>query len=386
MKRVFAVFLCIPLLLSGCFGGIFDAEENAGLNTLLDKFGGNSTPVEDTMETVPGTPEHIQNWTDPMENIPQPTQYHIDEELELALGYIGIEIIPPEDTLDEEPAQIPMDGLWNTERTNKYKGTVTVDNLQDYFAMYARDADLTVLPPVFEPTWEPIGGTADAAAQMNFYDVYNLQYSLNEKIEKIIDKTIDAHNAPLSWGDNGYIDVWFFGQINWELSMVASLTEDGNFENVASGVGMALEFFGAKDVQVVRNAAHDYTVTYNGDTEDRCLCDPTTGSMQLVKRVGGQADELFEFLVLADGRRIWQTDRIRIVAWVDGENLLGFTYTILKDGQPGYTVDDLVFPDGSACDEAWATERGNFSQQFVYDGQTLTVSWGDQTVVASVNQ
>lgn len=383
MKRIFAMLLCVVLLLTGCFN---DQGEPGGQNVLdnfLDSFQGGSMPDDGLRETVPGTPSHILEWTDPLEGIPQPDQYAFDEDYLLAMSLIGMEPIPPEDELEDAPSRIPTDGLWNTERTYSYQGTLTEENLQDYLAMYARDTDLTAMPPIMEPAAEPIGGVQEEVT-LNFYDGYNLQYSLNGNIERIIEKNIDAHNEQLEWGDDAYIDVWFFGQINWELSMVASLTEDGNFEDVASGVSMALGFFGAENVQVLRNAAHDYTITYDGNIEDRCFCDSATGSIQMVKRVGGQVDEIFEFLALEDGRRIWQTNRIRIVAEFEGDNLLRFSYTVLKDGQPDYSTADLVFQDGTACDAAWTTARGEFSQQYVYDGETLTVTWDGHTVTATV--
>ena len=100
MKRIFAMLLCLSLLLTGCFGGT-GAEEKPGLSGLLDTIqdgiAGKDKPYQaGPEETVPGVPEHISSWADPLEGIPEPTYYAVDEEMAWAMSLIGMELTPPE--------------------------------------------------------------------------------------------------------------------------------------------------------------------------------------------------------------------------------------------------------------------------------------------------
>ena len=377
MKRMIAMLLCVPLLLTGCFGSDPDSEGNSGPSNLLSGIRGDEHPIEGPQETVPGIPEHISQWEDPLEDIPEPTYYVIDEELTWAMSLIGMEPIPPEDTLDEEAHTIPMDGLWNTERTNSYDGTLTPDNLQDFFAMYARDPDLTALPPVMEPVMEPFGSTeADpGSVQKNFIDYYNDQSVMVSSFEKLVEEKLDAYNEDKGLNDSVYLYLMAF--YSWELAMGASFTEETSWEQLRQGVVMAYEMFGGTNVEVIRNDAHNYTVTYtNGDgavMTEYYRADAQNG-IQMICYKDGILSEFFEFIELGNDAYVWQSNTERMLMIYKDKVVYECYYSSLSEEDAEYTESDLLYGSDLIPDVAWVMERDQFHTRISHDGTTLEVT------------
>ncbi len=371
MKRIFAIFLCISLLLSGCFGGNSDSEEMPDSGGVRE----NDPQQEGPQETVSGTPEHISGWSDPLEGIPEPTYYVIDEELAWAMSLIGLTPIPPEDTADENT--IPMDGLWSTERTNQYDGTVTLDNLQDFFAMYARDADLTVLPPVMEPVMEPFGSTeADpGSVQKNFIDYYNDQSVMVSSFEKLVEEKLDAYNEDKGLNDAVYLYLMAF--YSWELAMGASFTEETSWEQLRQGVAMAYEMFGGTNVEAIRNDAHNYTITYtNGDgavMTEYFRADAQNG-IQMICYKDGILSEFFEFIELGNDAYVWQSNTERMLMIYKDKVVYECYYSSLSEEDAEYTESDLLYGSDLIPDAAWVMERDQFHTRISHDGTTLEVT------------
>ena len=371
MKRIFAIFLCISLLLSGCFGGNSDSEEMPDSGGVRE----NDPQQEGPQETVSGTPEHISGWSDPLEGIPEPTYYVIDEELAWAMSLIGLTPIPPEDTADENT--IPMDGLWSTERTNQYDGTVTLDNLQDFFAMYARDADLTVLPPVMEPVMEPFGSTeADpGSVQKNFIDYYNDQSVMVSSFEKLVEEKLDAYNEDKGLNDAVYLYLMAF--YSWELAMGASFTEETSWEQLRQGVVMAYEMFGGTNVEAIRNDAHNYTITYtNGDgavMTEYFRADAQNG-IQMICYKDGILSEFFEFIELGNDAYVWQSNTERMLMIYKDKVVYECYYSSLSEEDAEYTESDLLYGSDLIPDAAWVMERDQFHTRISHDGTTLEVT------------
>ncbi len=377
MKRIFAILLCIPLLLTGCFGGNPNSEDKSDLNNLPGDFQGNEHPEEGPQETVSGIPEHISQWRDPLEDIPEPTYYVIDEELAWAMSLIGMEPIPPEDTLDAEAQVIPVDGLWNTERTNQYDGTLTVDNLQDFFAMYARDVDLTALPPVMETVAEPFGseGEDPNSAQKNFIDYYNDQSVMVSRFEKLLEKNLDTYNEDKGLDDSVYLYLTAF--YSWELAMGASFTEETSWEQLRQGIVMAYEMFGGTEVEVTRNDAHNYTVSYtNGDDvkmTEYFRADAHNG-IQMICYKDGVLSEFFEFIELGDNTYVWQSDTERMLMHFRDNVVYECYYSSLPEDTAMYAEADLLYGTGNQPNVAWVMEREDFHTCISFDGTALDVT------------
>ncbi len=374
MKRILAILLCLPLLLTGCFGRS-DGENQTGLSGLLGRDNQTGSPEDGPQETVPGTPAHISQWTDPLEDIPEPTYYTIDEELAWAMSLIGMEPIPPEDTLEEEEPVMPMDGLWNTERTNQYKGTLTAENLQDFFAMYARDADLTALPPIMEPAAEPLGGEEPGVAQKNYIDYYNDQSVMTACLENLVEKNLDAYNEDKGLSDSVYLYLTAF--YSWELAMGASFTEETPWEQLRQGIVMAFEMFGGTDVEVTRNEAHNYTVSYtNGDggkMTEYMRADAQNG-IQMICYEDGVLSEFFEFVELGDDTYVWQSDTERLVMRCRDKVVYEAYYSSLPEEAEAYTEADLLYGKDVQPDAAWVMEREEFYTRISFDGTVLEVT------------
>ncbi len=377
MKRILAIFLCISLLLVGCLGCDVNSEENSGLSNPLSGLWGDEPPQEGPQETVSGTPEHISQWRDPLEDIPEPTYYVIDEELAWAMSLIGMEPIPPEDTLDEEAHTVPMDGLWNTERTNSYDGTLTADNLQDFFAMYARDADLTALPPVMEPLAEPFGSAGEEPdiVQKNFIDYYNDQSVMVSLFEKLVEKNLDSYNEDKGLDDSVFLYLTAF--YSWELAMGASFTEETSWEQLRQGVVMAYEMFGGTEVEVTRNDAHNYTVSYTNSDGARMTeyfrADAQNG-IQMICYKDGVLNEFFEFIALGDDTYAWQSDTERMWMRYQDKTILSCWYSSLSEEASPYTEAELLYGTDCQPDDAWVMERDELHTQISFDGTTLDVT------------
>lgn len=402
MKRLLAMFLCISLLLTGCFGGDFDLGGMDGLNDLLDSLlaepsgsgsedpsadpsgkptekppvsdRGDSTPADGPQETVPGTPEHIQTWTDPLEGIPEPTQYVIDEETELALWYIGIEIIPPEDTLDTDPTPNPMDGLWNTERDYSYQGQLTAENLQDFFAMYASDADLTAMPPVLEPTPEPVGGGEDPGPVRKTYDeFYNEQSVMVARFENLVEDIVDAHNETADW--ENYVYMWLLAFNNSRFAMGGSFDEETDWASMSQGMAMAYEMLWGTDVVCTRNEAYDYSVTYtsyDGEAMEDRFCVYENG-IQMRSYTDGVLTQFVEYMELGNDTYVWQSARERMILVHRDKTVLEGYYSNLVEETEYYGEGDLLFGSDTVPDADWVLEREEFHTAVAYDGVTMEI-------------
>lgn len=383
MKRIFAMILCVSLFLTGCFGGNSD-QPQGGNPDLSNLFGGirdDKLVDEGPRETVPDTPAHIKEWTDPLEGIPEPTYYTVDEELAWAMALIGMELIPPEDTLDED-AVMPMDGLWNTERTNTYQGpdSLTAENLQDFFAMYAKDADLTAPPPIMEPTPEPFY-TVEAEVLKNFLDYYNEQSVMVAVFENFVEKHLDAYNEDKDYYDSVFLYLIAFQSM--ELAMGASFTEDGDWAMLQRGMVMAAEMFGGTNAAVTRNAAHNYTITYNdsgAQVVDHFRAD-LGGGIQMLCYIDGELTEIFEFKELGNDTYAWQNNRERMVMTFKDKTVLSCWYSGLSDKAARYGEADLIFGSDIIPDQNWVAQREDFRNQIRFDGTLLEVyasnsGWG----------
>lgn len=399
MKRLFAMLLCVSLLLTGCFGGDFDLGEMTGLNDLLDSFQenptadpsgsiskdpatdqppvsvqGDRTPADGPQETVPGIPEHIQNWTDPLEDIPDPTLYVIDEEMQLALSFIGIEIIPPEDTLYDAPTPNPTDGLWSTERDYSYQGTLTAENLQDFFAMYAGDADLTAMPPIMEPTPEPIGGTEDPGpVRKSYEEFYNEQSIMVARFENLAEDLVDAYNETAEWEDTIYM--WLLAFNSSRFSMGSSFDEETDWASMSQGMAMAYEMMWGADVVCTRNDAYDYTVTYTSyDGEAKAdHFRVFENGVQMRCYTDGELTEFVEYMELGNDTYVWQSARERMVMVCRDKTVLEAYYSNLTEESVYYGEEDWIFGAEGTYDAQWVLGRETFHTAIAYDGTTMEV-------------
>lgn len=377
MKGIVTMLLCVSILLAGCSGGDVNVagtqNEKPGLSNLL---GGNKVdkPLEaGPQETVPGTPEHISGWTDPLEGIPEPTYYAIDEEVAWAFSLIGMELQPPEDTLEEE-ATMPMDGLWNTERTYTYKDgdALTAENLQDYFAMYAKDVDLEAMPPVIEPAREPL---YKEEVLKNFLDHYNEQSVMISVFENLVEKNVDAYNEGKGLDDSVYL--YLIALDSWELAMGASFSEDGSWDMMQRGIAMAVEFFGGTDVTVTRNAAHNYTLAYtNGDGEkivDHFRADAGNG-IQMLSYKNDKLNTFFEYISLGNNTYVWQSARERLLMEYQ-DKVIGYSYySNLNETSTYYTEADLLYGTDAVPTVQWVMERDDFHTKISFDGTEMDVT------------
>ena len=376
MKRILAIVLSILLLLTGCSGGNSPSGETHGRSDPSAGIQGDGFPEEGPSETVSGTPEHISQWSDPLTDVPEPTYYAIDEELAWALSLIGIEPIPPEDTLDTEAPVIPTDGLWNTERSNLYDGTLTVDNLQDLFAMYASDADLTAPPPVMEPTAVPFGASEDdpGSVQINFADYYNEQSVMIAYFEDFVERNLDTYNETADYTEAVYLYLMAF--FSMELAMGASFTEEMEWSQLQSGAAMAFEMFGGTDVEIIRNDAHNYTVTYldsdGAEITDHFRADSQQG-IEMLSYTDGVLTEIFQYRELGNDTYAWQSGTERLVMSFKDKTVYTCWYSKLPEEAQRYTEADSVFSTDQVPDESWVMARGDFSTEIRFDGTTLSV-------------
>lgn len=159
--------------------------------------------------------------------------------------------------------------------------------------------------------------------------------------------------------------------------MAATFNETSSWESVSSGVSQAFSFMGGSNVEVIRNDAHDYTVTYtNGDGENMTnhfKGNPEHG-FQMISYKNGALNEILEYVQKDDTTHIWQSSTERLVMEFDGEKINRCTYTKLNSEDTPYNEENLILDTLQILDHNWPMEREEFSTKIVYDGETFKIS------------
>ena len=230
---------------------------------------------------------------------------------------------------------------------------LTADNLDEFLKYFENSEDYVVMPDITDPRNTYDERLAKEAEETllkvgkGINEFYNEQSNLTSYLSDFVNDNIDKYNETAPW------------------------------ESVKSGVSQAFSFLGGSNVEVVRNDAHDYTVTYtNSDGEnitDHFKGNPEHG-LQMLSYTNGELDTIFEYIHKDENTYIWQSATERLVMEFDGEKINRCTYTSLNSEATRYNETDLIFDDFSNCDYDWPTDREEYGTKIVYDGETFKVT------------
>lgn len=258
---------------------------------------------------------------------------------------------------------------------------LTADNLDEFLKYFEDSEDYVVMPDITDPRNTYDERLAKEAEETllkvgkGINEFYNEQSNLTSYLSDFVNDNIDKYNETASF-DNSIL-IFFLPFSSWELSMGATFNETAPWESVKSGVSQAFSFLGGSNVEVVRNDAHDYTVTYtNSDGEnitDHFKGTPEHG-LQMLSYTNGELDTIFEYIHKDESTYIWQSATERLVMEFDGEKITRCTYTSLNSEATRYNETDLIFDDFSNCDYDWPTDREEYGTKIVYDGETFKVT------------
>jgi len=219
------------------------------------------------------------------------------------------------------------------------------------------------------------GGNQPAAGKAKDYaGAYEQATAIQEAFSKIVTDAIDNYSGDNA--DNVKMIMAGLELMSMDLAFTASFSED---PQTLQGVSMALSFLGVKDAKAVRNAAHDYTVTFtdqNGAAAELSgKFDPGSGGLQMISKTGGTLSSFYEFVPLGGDKYAYQTDGERAVIGYAGGNVTSFVYAATNQGVKYDVAKDGIFPSGSGANEAWVTALGadSLSKIYNFDGTTLKI-------------
>ena len=231
-----------------------------------------------------------------------------------------------------------------------------------------------------EPTPEPFY-TVEAEVLKNFLDYYNEQSVMVAVFENFVEKQLDAYNEDKDYYDSVFLYLIAFQSM--ELAMGSSFTEEDDWAMLQRGMVMAAEMFGGTNAAVTRNAAHNYTITYNdsgAQVVDHFRAD-LGGGIQMLCYIDGELTEIFEFKELGNDTYAWQNNRERMVMTFKDKTVLSCWYSGLSDKAARYGEADLIFGSDIIPDQNWVAQREDFRNHIRFDGTLLEVyasnsGWG----------
>lgn len=248
----------------------------------------------------------------------------------------------------------------------------------DEFLFYFESSDAYVDMGEFVDERNPYEAQLAAekeALGKNYIEFYNEHTVMVSAFENLIEKNLDSYNEDKDLDTSVYLYLTAFS--SWELALGASFTEETDWAQLQKGVVMAFEMFGGTDVEVVRNAAHNYTISYTDSDGAKRVeyfrADEQNG-IQMICYKDGELSEFFEFIHLGDDTYAWQSDTQRLVMRCKDQTVYSGYYSSLGEDSPAYTEAELIYGTSSQPDAAWVTEREDFHTQILFDGTTLEVT------------
>ena len=272
---------------------------------------------------------------------------------------------------------------------NRNTGIATHDNapslsevgLEEFLAYFEKTEDYVVAEAIYDTSNTYEERLAKEAAETlervgkGINEFYNEQSNLTTYLSDFVNDNIDKYNETADF--TNMILIFFLPFSSWEMSMAATFNETSPWESVSSGVSQAFSFMGGSNVEVIRNDAHDYTVTYtNGDGENltnHFKGNPEHG-FQMLSYKDEALNEILEYIHKDENTYIWQSSSERLVMEFDGEKILRCTYTDLASESTPYSEEDLIFDDFSNCNYDWPTDLEEYGTKIVYDGETFKIS------------
>ena len=255
--------------------------------------------------------------------------------------------------------------------------------VEEYLA-YFQESDDFVTMPDFQDERNPYEARLaeeKVALGKNFEEYYLDQSTMVSYFENFVEKQLDAYNEDKDYYDSVFLYLIAFQSM--ELAMGSSFSEEDDWAMLQKGMVMAAEMFGGTNAAVTRNAAHNYTITYNdsgAQVVDYFRAD-LGGGIQMLCYIDGELTEIFEFRELGNDTYVWQNNRERMVMTFRDKTVLSCWYSGLSDKAARYGEADLIFGNEISFDQNWVAQRGDFRNHIRFDGTLLEIfadnsGWG----------
>ena len=142
----------------------------------------------------------------------------------------------------------------------------------------------------------PLFSVCAADKPSSYADAYQLHSDLTTAMMDAYESLTEAHNEGLEYDDPSSLAmILFLPFLSIDMAFTASLKEDTE----ASAALAAFAFFGITDAALIRQAPHDYIITYANPDEQpvemRCEFSPETGALRFTQYTDG-ALKLFKLL------------------------------------------------------------------------------------------
>ena len=227
-----------------------------------------------------------------------------------------------------------------------------------------QEAVAVQIPSLGQTKEEQIAGARKPTGGEKYKTASALMTEISEKINTMRDGAIDANNREHAESDSQHIAIampMLLYSMSPEIICATGFSED---EMANNGITEAAGYMGITDAKAVRNGMYDYTLTGNRFSDGQafevhCLCDPDTGGLRILEKVGGAVTEFLEFIPLGDNKYALQTSLERAyVTYRDGEfeNLI---YTRAVDSAKYNNEADSIYPTGSLSGSDWTEASGD---------------------------
>ena len=255
--------------------------------------------------------------------------------------------------------------------------------IEEYLAYFQESADFVNMPDFRDernPYEERLAAEKEALGK-NFEEYYLEQSTMIAYFENFVEKHLDAYNEDKDYYDSVFLYLIAFQSM--ELAIGSSFTEEDDWAMLQRGMVMATEMFGGTNATVTRNAAHNYTITYNdsgAQVVDHFRAD-LGGGIQMLCYTDGELTEIFEFKELGNDTYAWQNNRERMVMTFKDKTVLSCWYSSLSDKATRYGEADLIFGSEVILDQNWVAQRADFRNHIRFDGKLLDITasnsgWG----------
>ena len=247
--------------------------------------------------------------------------------------------------------------------------------IEEYLTYFQESTDFVTMPDFHDERnpYETRLAEEKEALGKNFEEYYLEQSTMVAYFENFVEKHLDAYNEDKDYYDSVFLYLIAFQSM--ELAMGSSFTEEDDWAMLQRGMVMAAEMFGGTNAAVTRNAAHNYTITYNdsgAQVVDHFRAD-LGGGIQMLCYIDGELTEIFEFKELGNDTYAWQNNRERMVMTFKDKTVLSCWYSGLSDKAARYGEADLIFGSDIIPNQNWVAQREDFRNHIRFDGTLLEV-------------
>ena len=258
--------------------------------------------------------------------------------------------------------------------SNYYVGTGAVDTAIGTGCLYGDESNSGGVSS---------GGTFNG----NYADIYKQSIDLTDKFYMIYSTEKDSHNEAIEkkadeedrffWNDPEYISFINVPFNIWDSMYFAQFNDKTDLSVIKSGLEFVAEINGDENLVLNRSDDGEYTLTFDGTYYDddynehpskvtiTADVDAASGGIcvheiEYVETLGESFFDMYEFMPLGDGKYALQSGTERLLLETDSSGSISdFAYSVIKEGNAGYSVEDSMFGENTVPDKEWVMEKSS---------------------------